>query len=62
LHIGIGYHQNTTKLTKDNEKEKKEKEGGNLLEIIPLDTSVDREGWKVSFLKGMYVAKQLALI
>lgn len=41
------------KLTKDMEKEK---EVGIQQKIIPLKTLVDREGWKVSLLKGMYVA------
>jgi hypothetical protein len=32
------------------------------LKIVPLEVLVDREGWKMSMLKGMYIARMPALI
>jgi hypothetical protein len=33
-----------------------------LLAIVPSKALVDREGWKVSMLKGMYIVRMLVLI
>jgi hypothetical protein len=50
------------KLAKDKEKEReKEREATIYQKIVPSNTLLDREGWKVSFLKGMYVVRLLAL-
>jgi len=47
------------KLTKEKEREK---EVAIFKKIVPLEAFVDWEGWKVSLLKGMYVARLLTLI
>ncbi len=52
-----------TKPTKEKEKEKeREKEVAIYQKIVPLEALVNQEGWKVSFLKGMYVAWLSTLI
>jgi hypothetical protein len=40
----------------------REKEVGIYQKIVPPKTLVNREVWKVSLLRGMYVARLLALI
>ncbi len=40
----------------------REKEVGIYRKIVPPKALVDQEGWMVSLLKGMYVARLLALI
>ncbi len=50
-----------TKLHKEKEKEK-EKEVVIYQKLAPLEALMDQEGWKVYFLKGMYVARLSTLI
>jgi len=41
---------------------KKKRKKNQSFKITPSKALIDQEGWKVSLLKGMYVAKLLALI
>jgi hypothetical protein len=43
-------------------KIEREKEVATYWKIVSLETLIDRKGWKVSLLKGMYVAKLPTLI
>ncbi len=52
-----------TKPIKEKDKEReREKKAAIYQKIASLEALIDQEGWKVSLLKGMYVAKLLALI
>jgi hypothetical protein len=57
LKVGI-----TKLLAKPTKEKEKGMEAIVYWKITPLEVLVDREGWKVSLLKGMYVAIFLALI
>ncbi len=48
--------------SKPTKEKEKEKEAVVYRKIIPLEALIDREGWKVSLLKGMYAARLSALI
>jgi hypothetical protein len=58
-HLQFGLVKSLAKPQKEKEKEK---EVAIHLKIVQPNAIVDCEGWKVSFLKGMYDAKLLALI
>jgi hypothetical protein len=55
----IGINKLLAKPTKEKEKEKEADVYGT---IVPSKALVDKEGWKVSLLKGIYAVKLLALI
>jgi hypothetical protein len=59
----IGITKLLAKPTKEKDtKIEKEKEAATYRKITSPEALVDYEGWKVSFLKGMYVTKLPALI
>jgi len=59
----IEYYQNTGQVNQRKGKGKKWENDATIYQKIdPLKALVDQEGWKVSLLKGMYVAQLLALI
>jgi hypothetical protein len=52
----------TKLLAKPTKEKEREKEGAIYWKIAPLKALVDREGWKVSLFKGIYVARLSTLI
>jgi hypothetical protein len=49
-------------LSKPTKEKEREKEAAIYQEITPLKTLINRKGWKVSLLNGMYAIRLLALI